>query len=103
QQGQARRGEDASRRVAEDVRVSESVLMKHYVEESDPELRHASNRIFQRIPASLPPEVARRYGDVEPAAARMAGRLEQAIAAKDWKAVAELSARLAHGTQQPTG
>jgi hypothetical protein len=96
----ARRGEDASRRVAEDARVSESVLLKHYVEESDPELREASNRTYKRILASLPPEVARRYGLADPPAESLEDRLQQAIAAKDWKLVGELSAELAR-PQQP--
>jgi hypothetical protein len=97
----ARRGEDVSRKVAEDARVSERVLMTHYVEESDPEMCEASNRIYRRILASLPPEVARRYGHAEVRVVSVEDRLQEAIAAKDWKMVAELSARLAAGPPQP--
>lgn len=96
-----RRGEDASRRVAADARVSECVLMTHYVEESDPEMREASNRIYQRIRASLAPEVARRYGDSIRETPSLEEKLQKALAAKDWNAVAQLSARLAE-SEQPT-
>lgn len=75
----ARRGEDASRRVAEDARVSPGVLMKHYV------------------------EVARQYGVVEAVATTAEDRLQQAIASKDWGAVAELSAALARDAHQSAG
>jgi hypothetical protein len=99
----ARRGEDASRRVAEDARVSESVLMRHYVEESDPELREASNRIFQRIVAGLPSEVALRYGHAETSKAGLEERLQHAIGARDWELVTRLSAELADEKRRPTG
>jgi hypothetical protein len=65
-------------------------------------LREASNRTFQRILAGLPAEVARRYGSSE-APAGAEDRLRQVITAKDWKAVAELSAELAREAQQPAG
>ena len=60
----ARSGEDVNRQVARDARVSESVLMTNYVKETDEQIRQMSNRTFYRILASLPPEVARRYGHV---------------------------------------
>jgi integrase len=40
----ARRGEDINRQVAADARVSESVMMTNYVEETAEELRQRSNR-----------------------------------------------------------
>ncbi len=43
---QARRGEDINRRVAEDARVGEAVMMTSYVTEEDEELRHRSNRTY---------------------------------------------------------
>ena len=49
--------------------------MTHYVEESDPEMREASNRTYHRIHASLPPEVARRYGHADESA-----KLEERLA-----------------------
>ena len=55
----ARAGEDTNRRVAEDARLNESVMMAHYVTERDEELRQASNRTYRRILASLSTEVAR--------------------------------------------
>jgi hypothetical protein len=90
--------------VAEDARVSESVMMTHYVEETDPEMREASNRTYRRILASLPAEVARRYGHAEeerpPATEEQ--QLQQAVAARDWQRVAELSALLS-GRQKGIG
>jgi integrase len=90
----ARRGEDASQKVANDARVSERVMMRHYVEEGDPELRESSNRIYNRLLASLPPEVAVRYGYVAPAVSTLEDQLASAMMAKDWKLVAEISAKM---------
>lgn len=92
--------EEATERVAEDARVSESVLVGHYVK---PELRRKSNRTFHRILAGLPPEVARRYGHVPAAEGHLEKQLNDAIAAKDWPAVARLSAELAKQGRRPTG
>jgi len=92
----ARRGEDASRRVAQDAGVSENVLMKHYVEESDPELREASNRTFKRVSASLPTEVACRYGYMEVVATELENRLQSALKSGNWAQVANLAAQLAN-------
>jgi integrase len=58
----AREGEDANRRVAEDARVGENVMLGHYVTEKDDQLRAKSNRTFIRLAAALPEEVALRYG-----------------------------------------
>jgi hypothetical protein len=58
----ARRGEDINQQVAKDARLSPSVMMTNYVKENDEEMRERSNRTYQRILASLPPEVAHRYG-----------------------------------------
>jgi integrase len=58
----AREGEDANRRVAEDARVGENVMLGHYVTEKDDQLRAKSNRTFVRLAAALPEEVALRYG-----------------------------------------
>jgi len=71
-------------------------MMTHYVEETDPEMREASNRTYRRILASLPSEVARRYGygHEEPPQGSEEQQLQQAIAARDWQRVAELSALL---------
>jgi len=58
----AREGEDANRRVAEDARVGEAVMLGHYVTEKDEQLQVKSNRMFARLAAALPAEVAARYG-----------------------------------------
>lgn len=90
----ARRGEDINRQVASDARVSESVLMTNYVKETDEELRQKSNRTYQRILASLAPEVAQRYSYVESRTSELEERLETAVAAKNWDLAQAISARL---------
>jgi hypothetical protein len=85
-----------ARRVAQDARLSESVMMTHYVTEREEELRHASNRTFHRILASLPQDVARRYGHLdEDDAVRLGRRLQAATDAQDWPLVMQLAAELA--------
>ncbi len=99
----ARRGEDLNQLVAHDAKVTTSVMMRHYVSERAEELRHASNRTYTRILASLPPDVAIRYG-YEPVSrtADLETRLEAATKAKDWGLVADLANRLAEGNpEQP--
>jgi hypothetical protein len=91
----ARRGEDINRLVAQDARVSESVMMTNYVKEEDEELRAGSNRTFHRILASLSPEVAQRYGHAEVVVDSLVRQLHDATAAKNWPLAAELAARLA--------
>jgi integrase len=99
----ARRGEDINRQVAEDARVGESVMMTSYVKETDEELRARSNRTFARIVASLPSEVARRYGHAEPAPTPLEQQLQAATAAKDWDRVAALSVQLARKRRPDVG
>lgn len=91
----ARSGEDINRRVAQDARVSETVLMTNYVKETDEHLRAKSNRTYERILASLSPEVARRYGHAEPKAIQLEQQIQVAVAAKDWPLAATLTAKLA--------
>jgi hypothetical protein len=91
----ARRGEDINRQVASDASVSESVLMTNYVKESDEELRQKSNRTFQWILASLPQEVAKRYGYVGSGTQTLVERLHAAITAKNWALAGTLTKRLA--------
>lgn len=40
----ARAGEDVNRQVAADAKLGEAVMMTHYVQASDDQMRHASNR-----------------------------------------------------------
>jgi integrase len=91
----ARRGEDINRQVAQDARVSEMVLMTNYVKEADEEMRQKSNRIFHRIAASLPPELASRYGHIERLPTLLEQQMQAALAGKNWSLAAELAARLA--------
>jgi hypothetical protein len=91
----AHRGEETSRRVAKDAGLNQSVLMTHYVEEMDPELRDASNRTFERILASLPTEVARRYGYVDQPHSDLEKRLHVALENRNWPQVSELASQLA--------
>jgi len=93
----ARRGEDINRQVAQDARVGETVMMTAYVKETDDELRARSNRTFARIMASLPAEVARRYGYHKQAPPPLEEQLQAAIAARDWDRAAALTAQLASG------
>lgn len=93
----ARRGEDINRQVAADVRVGESVLMTNYVKESDEEMRQRSNRTYQRIRASLSPEVAARYGYADKRQSELEERLEGAAKAQDWSLVAAIASRLSQG------
>jgi integrase len=51
-------GESLNQSVAQDARITASVMMGHYVSEGEIERRMASNRMFQRILASLTPELA---------------------------------------------
>jgi hypothetical protein len=60
----ARSGEDVNRDVAKDARLSEAVMMNHYVRETDAELRRSSNRTYNRILSSLAPMVATRCGQL---------------------------------------
>ena len=99
----ARRGEDINRQVAADARVSESVMMTNYVKESDEEMRQRSNRTYRRIIASLPAEVAVRYGHVRDARSELEERVRAAMDAKDWSLASELAARLAQNGQQGSG
>ncbi|HJT77294.1 MAG TPA: hypothetical protein VJ739_08830 [Gemmataceae bacterium] len=99
----ARRGEDINRQVAANARVGESVMMTSYVKETDDELRARSNRTFARIVASLPAEVARRYGHIETAPAPLERQLQAAVAAKDWDRVAVLSALMAKKRRPEVG
>ena len=99
----ARVGEDANRRVAQDARVGEGVMMTSYVKETDEELRQKSNRTFHRIHASLPPEVARRFGYVELPADPLKQQIAEAMVAGNWDLVARLGAELARRDQQRAG
>jgi len=91
----ARIGEDANRAVAADARLGEAVMMASYVREGDEQLRQSSNRTYARIVAALPQNLARRLG-YEPAVvpADPEAAIREAVAARDWGRLAELSAML---------
>jgi hypothetical protein len=92
----ARRGEDRNERVARDARVSRAVMMEHYVDETDEELRQASNRTFYRLIAGMAPEVSERYGYQEAREViELEEQLGQAVAAKDWHRANKITKRLA--------
>jgi integrase len=99
----ARRGEDINRQVAEDARVGEAVMMTAYVKETDDELRARSNRTFARIVASLPPDVARRYGHMDLAPTPLEQQLAAAVVAKDWERVTALSVLMAKKRRPDAG
>ena len=95
----ARSGEDVNERVAQDAKLSASVMVGHYITEGDEELRQASNRTYQRIAASLPADVARRYGHVPPHSDPLNDKLRDAVEAQDWSLVRKISAELANRDQ----
>ena len=99
----ARRGEDIARQIANDARVSESVLMTNYVKETDEEMRQRSNRTYWRIHASLSPAVAARYGCIRNARSEVESQLRVAIDTKDWVTASEIAKRLAHDGQTGNG
>jgi len=77
------------------------VMITHYVKERDEELRHASNRTYRRIVASLPPHVARRYGYFPGnGTADLRVKLSKASKDQDWALVAKLAEQLAQQRQQ---
>lgn len=96
----ARAGEDANRRVAQDARLGEKVMMTSYVKETDVELRQKSNRTYDRICASLPTEVARQFGYVEEAVDPLQTQHAEAVAAGNWDLAARLAAELARRNQK---
>jgi coproporphyrinogen III oxidase len=54
-----------------------------------------SNRTFRRIVASLPRDVAYRYGYVDDALSDTENRLRMAVEGKDWVLASRLAAELA--------
>ena len=97
----ARSGEDANQNVADDARVSVGVMMKHYAKETDNEMRQKSNRTYQRIVASLPPDVALRYGYAVSPYEVLRRELEGAISGEDWVLAARLISELAKLGENP--
>jgi integrase len=91
----AREGEDINREVAADARVGQYVLTTHYITQTEAQLRAGSNRTYRRILASLPAEVACRYGHDQTATTGLEERIQAAVEAKNWDLVREFSARLA--------
>jgi integrase len=99
----AREGADINREVAADASVSTSVLTTHYITQSEAQLRAGSNRTFRRILASLPTEVAYRYGYEEAATPGLEEQLQAAVATKNWSLVREVSGNLAKEVRSEAG
>jgi len=92
--------EHIQKSVADDASISASVLMSNYAQVADEELRHKSNRTYQRIRNGLSSEVANRYGwDTRPSD-EILERLDQARLKGDWESVARLAQELARQPQQ---
>ena len=92
----ARRGEDRNEAVAHDARISRAVMVRHYVDETDEELRQGSNRTYYRLLAGLSPEVAKRFGyDVGSEPSELQIRLQIAVNSQDWKTAGEIAQQLA--------
>jgi integrase len=96
----ARAGQDATRSLARDARVTEAVMMTHYVKEEDLQLRAASNAMYQRLCLSMTPEVARAFGHEHSATAILEQRLRDAIGARNWPLVGEVAKKLAKQDRQ---
>ena len=99
----ARSGEDLNRQVAADARVGAGVMMTNYVKETDPEMRHRSNRMFARIAAALPTAVALRYGYEPTQIDPLIQRLTEAIVAQNWALANAITADLAKRTDRYAG
>jgi len=96
----ARAGQDATRSLARDARVTEAVMMTHYVKEEDLQLRAASNAMYQRLCLSMTPEVARAFGHEHSATAILEQRLRDAIGSRNWPLVGEVAKKLAKQDRQ---
>ncbi len=96
----ARRGEGRSARVARNVHLSSSVMLDHYADETDEELRQASSRTYYRLLAGFPPEIAKRYicGDEKERTDDLESRLRTAVAAKDGKLAQPIASLCLIGT-----
>lgn len=87
-------GEGITENVAADARLGEGVMMTSYARLQDVDLRNKSNRTYRRILASLPPEVARRYGYEYSEKELPMEQLEAAQRAGDWPEVGRLAEQL---------
>ena len=96
----ARAGQDATQSLAKDARVSEGVMMTHYVKEEDLQFRAASNAMYQRLSLSMTPEVARAFGHEHSATAILEQRLRGAIGSRNWPLVVEVAKKLAKQDRQ---
>lgn len=91
----ARAGQDVTRSLAKDARVSEGVMMTHYVKEEDLQHQAASNAMYQRLCLSMRPEVARAFGHAHSAIAVLEQRLRDATGDRNWPLVREIAEKLA--------
>ncbi|WP_254509034.1 hypothetical protein [Anatilimnocola floriformis] len=100
----ALRGEDVSRLVAKDAKLTEAVMTAHYTSVEEEQLRQASNRAYHRIVLSLPQNVAIRYGyRPESTEDDLKRRLSAASVAEDWSLVGKLAAELGQILQPTNG
>jgi integrase len=96
----ARAGQDATQSLAKDARLSEGVMMAHYVKEEDLQFRAASNAMYQRLCLSMTPEVAKAFGHEHSATAILEQRLRNAIGSRNWPLVGEIAKKLAKQDRQ---
>ncbi len=87
-------GEAENRQVAEDACVTVQVMNTHYTPEQERQFRAKSNRMFNRIASSLPPEVLTRYGYTPKANDPLVIKLEQAYRNQDWAEAERLCGEL---------
>ena len=87
-------GEHIEQAVAEEAHVTPAVMRASYARSKDAEFRRMSNRTYERIRASLPVEVAVRYGFKERPEDRLKEQLDLARSQGDWAAVARIADEL---------
>ncbi len=84
-------GEHAMSDVAKDASITPGVMEASYAQEFDEELWRKSNRTYRRIRASLPHDVAVRYGYDESERERLLEELDRARMKANWEEVARLA------------
>jgi len=93
-------GEHAKIDVANDASITPAVMATSYAQEFDEELWHKSNRTYRRIRASLPLDVAVRYGYEDSEKERLIEALDNARMKLDWIEIERLANRLTELDQE---
>jgi integrase len=93
----AYRGGMADAKIASDASITKSVMLDHYVDDTEEELCLKSNRTFERLLNSLPLKVAQRYGYIpELEGDGFTDVLKAAIERQDWQGAKEVLEQLSN-------